>query len=137
MKKIKYLIISHGHFADGLKESIEMISGPHNNLKTLCLLKEMAPETFGELIEEEIIKNNNEDYETMIFADLLGGTPFNTLIPLLRKYSNISFITGVNLAMCLEIICNDTFESLQEIENVAKECGQKSIITKTDLFNSR
>lgn len=135
MKKIKYLIVSHGHFADGLKESIEMISGPHDNVKSLCLLKEMAPETFGELIEKEIIKNISEDCETMIFVDLLGGTPFNSLIPLLRKYENISFITGVNLAMCLEIICNDTFESLQDIEKEAKQCGQKSIITKTDLFN--
>lgn len=135
MNKVKYLIISHGHFAEGLQESIEMISGPHENLKSLCLLKEMSPEMFGELVEAEIKNNTEQNYDTMIFVDLLGGTPFNTLVPLLRKYENMSFITGVNLAMCLEVICNESFESLEDIEKMAKECGQKSMITKTDLFN--
>lgn len=130
----KYLIISHGHFADGLKEAVEMITGPHDNLKSFCLLSDMAPETFGKMVEKEIQNNVEQGCATMVFVDLLGGTPFNALIPVIRKYKNVSFITGVNLGMCLEIICNDEFSSLQDMEEKAKETGIKGIVTKKDVF---
>lgn len=136
MKKSKYIIISHGSFASGLKEAIEMILGPQENVKAFCLLKDMAPETFGELIKKEIDKNIEENSDTMIFVDLLGGTPFNSIVPLLQKYKDISFITGVNLGMCLEIISNGTYDSMKELETDAKGIGIKSIVTKSDLFKA-
>lgn len=134
MIKAKYLIISHGRFADGLKEAVEMITGPHDNLKSFCLLGGMAPETFGQMVEKEIQNNEEQKCVTMVFVDLLGGTPFNALIPVMRKYQNVSFVTGVNLAACIEVICNDEFESLQDMEEKAKEIGLRSIVTKKDLF---
>ena len=67
---MKYLIISHGHFADGLKESIEMIAGPSENLSSLWLLGDMSPDSFY----EEILEYVKDGGQTFVFVDLLGGT---------------------------------------------------------------
>ena len=114
---MKYLIISHGHFADGLKESIEMIAGPSENLSSLCLLGDMAPDSFY----DEILEYVKDGGQTFVFVDLLGGTPFNTLIRIIKEYENVSFVTGANLAMCLGVITDDSVITLEEAVALAKE----------------
>ena len=69
MKKL--ILISHGAFCEGLKESAEMILGEQPDIVPVPLLPEESAEDFQAKLLAEMAK---EDGFT-VFADLMGGTP--------------------------------------------------------------
>ena len=69
------VLVSHGRFCEELKASTEMIMGPQESIHTVALLPEEGPEDFTAKFEATV--QGLEDY--IVFADLLGGTPCNTV----------------------------------------------------------
>ena len=108
MKKI--LLATHGKLAEGLKSAITLIVGEQKDITFINAY-------VGDLnFEEELVKYLAEitDEDTLIvMTDLFGGSVNQTI---LRKLDlNKSYlITGVNLAVLLEL-------ALMDAENISKE----------------
>ncbi len=108
MKKI--LLATHGKLAEGLKSAITLIVGEQEDITFINAY-------VGDLnFEEELVKYLAEitDEDTLIvMTDLFGGSVNQTI---LRKLDlNKSYlITGVNLAVLLEL-------ALMDAENISKE----------------
>ena len=108
MKKI--LLATHGKLAEGLKSAITLIVGEQDDITFINAY-------VGDLnFEEELVKYLAEitDEDTLIvMTDLFGGSVNQTI---LRKLDlNKSYlITGVNLAVLLEL-------ALMDAENISKE----------------
>ena len=108
MKKI--LLATHGKLAEGLKSAITLIVGEQDDITFINAY-------VGDLnFEEELVKYLAEitDEDTLIvMTDLFGGSVNQTI---LRKLElNKSYlITGVNLAVLLEL-------ALMDAENISKE----------------
>ncbi|CCI84525.1 phosphotransferase system, mannose fructose-specific component IIA [Lactobacillus pasteurii DSM 23907 = CRBIP 24.76] len=94
------VLISHGHLADEMKKSCEMIMGSQDHIRTVALLPEDSQESFYERFKETTKDIN--DQEILVFADLMGGTPANTIYKAIASGANIHLMTGMNLAMIIE-----------------------------------
>src|SRR5260221_12531868 len=72
----KFLIVSHGGLARGIKSSLELIAGPADGVHVLeAYVEENKP------IEEELARLFAEEgVEWVVFSDLLGGSVTNQVV---------------------------------------------------------
>ena len=126
---MKYIIATHGNLADALKSTMEMIVGQHPEIQALGLQPDMSVDDYRERLVDYI---GND--QTLVFLDIVGGTPFNSLIQELKS-EQVSFIAGTNLGMLLEIVLNTEIKDLKDACAFAKEKGIQSIITKDDILS--
>jgi len=122
------VLVSHGRFCEELKASTEMIMGPQDNIHTVALLPEEGPEKFTAKFEATV--QGLEDY--IVFADLLGGTPCNTVSRLILEGRAIDLYAGMNLPMVIEFINS----SLTGNEGDYPERAKESIVKVNDLLSN-
>ena len=108
----KFLIATHGHFAKGIKSSLDIIIGQTGNV---FLIEAYVNENKGIEDElEEVLKNIGEDDELVAFTDLLGGSITNQVIRLTQG-KNVHVVSGFNLALLIEIIMADSDTPVAEV----------------------
>lgn len=115
MKKL--ILISHGAFCEGLKESAEMILGEQPNIVPVPLLPEESAEDFQAKLLAEMAK---EDGFT-VFADLMGGTPANVAAKLLMQGQQFDLYAGMNLPMIVAYVNGELLGEAQDIVGKTKE----------------
>lgn len=98
---IQVILASHGDFCLGIKQTVEMIAGSVDDLKTISFRPGQSPEDYTEKFSQ--ILEDTSKQPTLILTDLKGGTPFNTAM-LLKQSHNLEIVTGVNVPMLLSII---------------------------------
>jgi len=102
----KILIVSHGLFASGLFNSVEMIIGKDENILLCSLDAEQGVNGFKEslkIILEGISKTNSK---TIILCDLYCGCPYTSTVEIARSLlseDDYRIVSGVNLPMMLEL----------------------------------
>ena len=131
--KRKVILAAHGSLAQALLETTQMIIGPHEDMLAVGLQAGMAPEAYKETLEEVFLQY--PDHEFLVLIDVLGGTPFNSIIGRLQE-PNVQVVVGVNLGMMLEIMLNQEHYALDELAEFAKTMGMKSLMTKNELLSS-
>lgn len=92
------LLVSHGHFAEELKKSVEMILGPQENIYTVSLLPNEGEEEFSQKFDEIFLSLEGE---VTVFADLLGGTPANIVSKKIMNGANLKLYSGMNMPMVI------------------------------------
>jgi len=126
---IGIIVTGHGTFANGMTTGLEVVFG-----KQEMYLEVNFPsgDTAVEL-EENMTNamNKLEDCENiLVFADLLGGSPFNAAIMKAMKDERIKVIYGVNFGMLVEAVMNrNTGMDFNEIVSNAVETGKNQIGT--------
>ena len=73
------LILTHGKFADGLKNSVEMIMGQNDSFSTMGLYE---GEDFSEF-KEKVLEHVNEldrGEGVLVLVDLFGASPYNSVM---------------------------------------------------------
>ena len=128
----KFLIATHGAFARGILSSLEMITGPTENVFTL-----QAYLDGNQSIEEElstIVHPGNNGEEWVIFSDLLGGSITNQL---LRQVAgeHIHIVAGVNLPLLIEIVLADTDTPLAEVIEGAVGKAREQLVYVNPLIS--
>lgn len=114
---IQIILASHGDFCLGIKQTVEMIAGSVDNLKTISFRPGQSPEDYAEKFSQ--ILEDTSKQPALVLVDLKGGTPFNTAM-LLKKNHNLEIVTGVNVPMLLSIVTLRTKNSsIEELINVA------------------
>ncbi|KRM23664.1 PTS sugar transporter subunit IIA [Latilactobacillus graminis] len=109
--KPNLLIVSHGNMAVETLKSAEMIVGEIANANTVSM---NATDGLSGTIEK-IKSQINLDKPTLIMADLLGGTPCNSVVQVVGGTVNCKVISGFNLGMIIEYaLCPDM--SLEELQ---------------------
>lgn len=108
------LLVGHGHFAEGLKEAVEMLCGECPQLFTACLESFDGPEQFVKKFEDAY-KKAEEYGDVTVFCDLMGGTPCNVAVQQLNGKEGSKLISGVNLPMLMTFILgNEDSETVLE-----------------------
>lgn len=106
---IHIILISHGHFCEGLLGSLKMVAGEQEGISAVPLLPGEAPEGYREKLKQEI-DNNYSEKGVLILTDVTGGTPFNSTGYLAKDYK-IGLISGMNMPMLITLIFTRTEES--------------------------
>ena len=99
---VSIVLASHGAFAEGIKQSGQMIFGPQEAVEAVVLTPEMGPDDLRAKLLAAIDTFENQD-QVLFLVDLWGGTPFNQVSLLLEEpgHENWVAVTGLNLPMVL------------------------------------
>lgn len=98
---MKFVMATHGTFADGIKESIKLIAGDFKNLIALsCYMKE----NFNLKDEIDSILNEARNEEIIVITDIFGGSVNNAFVERIPENPNLHVISGLNLPLMLELL---------------------------------
>lgn len=122
------IVTGHGKFATGLQSSLKLITGLDQVIHTVDFTEEMSADDLAESLLK--IKKKSKD-ETLIFADIPGGTPFNQSVLLKSKYDDVEVIAGTNLPLLIEVVLSSQSISKETINDFI-ETGQKGILHYSD-----
>ena len=130
--KTNLLIVSHGSLASSLVATASLIFGEQQNVVAYGLEPGVQLDDFKEKIEAYIRERENENF--LVLADLLFGSPFNSLIASMKQ-DNVYLVTGVNLPMVLEAAMQKDHLPFESLCDSAKEIGKTSITSKKDILS--
>lgn len=113
----KLILISHGTFCEGLKESTEMILGEQPDIETVPLLPQESVEDFENKLKA-VLENAGP---VTVFADLLGGTPANAAAKLLLQGQQFDLYAGMSLPMVITYVNGQLLGEEADIVGKTKE----------------
>ena len=100
------VITSHGPMAQGILETSKLFFGEQAQMTARCLSAEDNPDEFVDVLKEAINEVDSGD-GVIVFCDMLFGSPCNCMARIIAEdmeSDKIQVITGVNLAMILQIL---------------------------------
>ncbi|WP_184545580.1 PTS sugar transporter subunit IIA [Mucilaginibacter sp. FT3.2] len=108
----KFLIATHGAFAQGIKSSLDVIIGETENLFLIGAYLDQNIAVEDEL--KPIMDALTAEDELIIFTDLLGGSVNNIMIREALR-DNVHIISGFNLPLLIEVILGDADIPIDEL----------------------
>jgi len=128
-KKRKYLIVSHGGLARGIKSSLELIAGDMERVYVLEAYVEG-----NNPIEEELVQLFAEEgVEWVVFSDLLGGSVTN-LVLRAGKGKPVFVVAGFNLPLVLEVMLAHVELPLEEVLTEAVSRAREQLVYVNPLL---
>ncbi|MDL4888101.1 PTS sugar transporter subunit IIA [Enterococcus hirae] len=143
------ILASHGRFASGILDSLELIFGKTHSILALDCY---GTETFDLAKSVQQLINDHQGQELIIITDLFGGSVNNEFLQYINR-PNIYLIAGLNLPLLIEIatkietadsivelihqVLNDSKEMIQFCMKVSKKNGRRRILggIGNDYFN--
>ena len=126
---MKVIVVSHGSYARGLVDTVQMIAGKQEDLEAFGLESEESVDTLKEKIRQSIEQASQEE-EILIHTDIFYGSPFNTVISLMPEY-DLYHVTGINLPLMMEVIMGRI--SGKHAEEICKELLKAAPDTVRDV----
>lgn len=122
---MKYVIlVSHGNFAEGLLNSLEMLVGSREDIIAVGLNDGTTLDQFTEKFQQSIAKIP-EDSEVIILADIIGGSPLSTAMNIMSNNGMLNqckAIGGMNLPLALTVLLmKDNLDMSNLVETVRAE----------------
>lgn len=96
------ILASHGAFAEGIKESGQMIFGAQEDVAAVVLTPDMGPDDMHKKLLDAIGSFGDQEH-VLFLVDLWGGTPFNQVSRIIDEEGHDDWvaITGLNLPMLI------------------------------------
>ena len=129
------VIVSHGQLGEEMISTAEMIVGKINNITSVSIDVTTDVESSRDQIRRAIQTVNNGS-GVIILTDMFGGTPSNISLSFLEE-SHVEVITGVNLAMLVQLSMSDKEESFQDLVRSLKQRGQENIHIASEFLRQR
>ncbi|MBL1229681.1 PTS sugar transporter subunit IIA [Enterococcus sp. BWB1-3] len=132
---IGLLVVTHGNLGKSLLESIAIITGEVKYAESIGLYHGDSPEVFRGRIQE-MIEKLDSGKGVLVLVDFFGGTPGNEVLKLLPR-EKMKVLSGVNMAMLLEVVVNRDFSNdVEQIGRIALESGSRSVMDLNKAYNN-
>lgn len=95
------IVTGHGTFATGIEGALALLVKIPSNWTFVNFSEGLSDEQLQEKFKD-IIKSSSGD--TLIFTDLVGGTPYKVAAMLAAKNPHLAVVSGCNLGSLLEAI---------------------------------
>ena len=123
----KFLLISHGEFAKGALNSLQVfIRDVKNFTEISAYVDDCDPKIELEKFWEQV----HEEDQVLIFTDIIGGSVNQLIIPMLDRPNTFIF-TGMNFPMLLQASCLSEGAKPEEIKNLQK-VGRDGVVCMND-----
>jgi mannose/fructose/sorbose-specific phosphotransferase system IIA component len=99
MRVYRIVVAGHGDLADAFVSAASMICGQIDDLHAVGLRPDDSPESFTERLSAAC---GPADDPLLVLTDLVGGTPHNVAMAVVRRRPSAALISGVNLAVLIE-----------------------------------
>lgn len=129
---VRFIVATHGKFAEGIKTSIELIIG---NIDNLEILNCYTTQSFNLKEEVEFILKKYPKEELIVLTDIFGGSVNNEFLENISNYKNLNIVSGVNLPLILTLIeKQNDYDSIKElIRESIEECSNSLIYCNDEL----
>ncbi|BBM17023.1 PTS mannose transporter subunit IID [Enterococcus avium] len=132
---IGLLVVTHGDLGKSLLESIAIIAGEVKCSASVGLYHGDSPVQLREEIQGKVEALDTGE-GVIVLVDFYGGTPGNEVMKLLVTHK-MKVLSGVNMAMLLEIVVNREFtENLEALARTALQSGKESIQDLNEVYNN-
>jgi fructoselysine and glucoselysine-specific PTS system IIA component len=130
----KFLIATHGHFASGIRSSLDIIIGQTDNV---FLIEAYVNENKGiERDVETVLNALDKDDELVVFTDLLGGSITNQIVRFTQGRDNVHIVSGFNLALLIEVLMADASTPAAEVIESAITNAREQVAYVTKLMTA-
>jgi PTS system mannose-specific IIA component len=129
------VIVSHGHLGEEMIHTAEMIVGRISNITSVSIDLTTDVESSREQVKQAIQTVNNGS-GVVILTDMFGGTPSNISLSFLDEL-NVEVITGVNLAMLIQLSMSDKEEPFRDLVQILKQRGKENIHIASEFLRQR
>ena len=132
---VKIIAVSHGRFSEGLVDSVQMLTGQQEDLVYYGLFPEQTVDVLREKLKAELLATP-EDVEVLFLSDVFHGSPFNTIVDLMREFK-FYHLTGINLPLAVVVMMDRYMDmSADEICRHLLEEGPGTIMYVNDMFDA-
>ena len=130
----KFLIATHGALAKGIGSSLEIIAGQMENVYFIQAYLDENKSIEEEL--KELVGDQREEEEWVIFSDLLGGSITNQILRVTLR-ENVHVVAGFNLPVVLEILLADMESPLEAVIEQAIQNAREQLVYVNKLINQK
>ncbi len=123
---VPVLLVSHGGYAEGVRDAVRLILGEQEQVGTVSLAPEGSTEQVTADVEAELERLGAVDHAALVLVDLLGGSPANAVGALAMAHPELQLVSGLNLSMALEVLTS-TEDTPARLAEVAVSAGQQGV----------
>lgn len=123
----QYIFASHGAFAAGLLNSVELILGKQPNVQVLCAYTRETSE-HEDLSQqvEAMLKQFSPQQELVVITDIFAGSVNNEFMRYLNR-SHFHLIAGLNLPLVIEMLISPPDWDSEKVINEALASARENI----------
>ena len=126
----RILFASHGRFAAGMLDTLEMIVGQQAQTSALFAYTSDCPDPKPVLAK--IVDGLPQGDELVIVTDVFGGS-VNTEASQYRNHSGVFVVAGANLALAISLIVDQQTPTEELIERSLGEAREQMLRVQPDL----
>lgn len=120
MRMVKYLLASHGKFAEGTKSFFDIMVSQREDVYVMNAF--LDNKGLDELVDETMKKIGDFD-QLIVFCDLYGGSVAQKMyIVANTDKRDIKVIAGYNIALVMDLILKNDVVTDEDIRNSINEC---------------
>lgn len=134
-KQLPIILASHGPFAQGALECVEMLMGMQEGVQVISVKIDSNIENLRKQMAESY-QTLNQGRGVIILVDLMGGTPCNLAGELVVQHDDILLLCGFNIPVLLEVL-NNREGSLQDVKSAVEEIFSKSCFDVGQILNAQ
>lgn len=134
-KQLPIILASHGPFAQGALECVEMLMGMQEGVQVISVKIDSNIENLRKQMAESY-QTLNQGQGVIILVDLMGGTPCNLASELVVQHDDILLLCGFNIPVLLEVL-NNREGSLQDVKSAVEEIFSKSCFDVGQILNAQ
>lgn len=113
----QFIIASHAHFAAGINESVSLLSGERDNVRTLSMYVDGNNDLA--VAAAKMLDETPEGDDLVVCTDLFGGSVNNEFTDIVQRRPNTYLVTNMNLPLLIQLLFaeegRDTAEVIREI----------------------
>lgn len=125
---MKILLVSHGKFAEGLRDTMVDFFGA-TNIYAACVTQENGTDGLRSAVEE-YLAGWAEDEQVIICSDMMGGSANQTVYPYMAR-PNTYLVAGMNLPLVMQLHLEPDGVSAEFLREII-EISQSGIVLVND-----
>ena len=98
----QYIFASHAHFATGIKESTELLSGARDNVHDLSMFVDGRTDVAEEAAK--LLATFDPADDVIVCTDLFGGSVNNEFTKIVQTRPNTHLVTNMNLPLLFQLL---------------------------------
>ncbi len=123
----KFLIITHGKFAEGISQSLTLFIGENHPFKAISAYVDDIP--VNEKIDD-FMRTVTDDDQLVILTDIMGGSVNQLMMPYLSR-DNTYILSGINFPMLLELACLQDDADVDDFRRIV-QTGKEAVVLMND-----
>lgn len=124
---IGMIITGHGHFASGIRSSLEVIAGKKENVEFVDF-DDDSTDSLAQKLNTAMDHLKHLD-GILVLADLTGGSPFKVSVECgVKREQKVEVIGGINLPMVIELtMAREFIADLNDLTTMGLNTGKDNI----------